>query len=88
MREPGDGGDQGDPVRGTDGAAMSDFKPTTPPNTPERLAEAERWMAREAQAAVDQFQLAMRDAAEEVCIFREGIEILADLFPLDGEDHP
>jgi hypothetical protein len=63
---------------------MSDFVPTTPPNTPERLAEAERWMAREAQAAVDKLQLTMRDVAEEARIFREGIEILVDLFPPDG----
>lgn len=60
------------------------FIPTTPPNTPERLAEVDRWMAREAQAAVDKFSLAMREASDEIRIFREGIELIEDLFPSDG----
>jgi len=64
---------------------MSDFIPATPPNTPQRLAEFDRWMARENQAAVDKLQLTLRECADEARMFRESIEILTTLFP---QTHP
>jgi len=64
---------------------MSDFIPTTPPNMPQRLAEFDRWMARENQAAVDKLQLVLRECADEARMFRESIEILTTLFPQGDE---
>lgn len=54
---------------------MAKFVPTTPPNTPERAAEVECWMAREVQALNDKLVLDLREACDEARIFREGIEL-------------
>lgn len=58
----------------------SSFRPTTPPNTPERFAEVEAWMAREAQAATDKLLLALHETGEKAREFRESIRLIESAF--------
>jgi hypothetical protein len=47
----------------------------------------DEWMAREAQAAVDELHLTLREAGDKAREFAEGIRLIQEAFS-DGEEKP
>lgn len=59
---------------------MSTFKPTTPPSSPERVAEIQAWMAREGRSAADRLLVVIQEMGEKVREFQEGIRVIESAF--------